>query len=225
MNGSTLLLAGFPALSLAMLLLLGHFVAAGSDRRTGLGFLAGAVGWALATLGLAATGVLVHFELPPRMLVVFVLGLSLCVALFRSRAGRALTTLPLSWLVGAQGFRVLVELLIHRAVVEGVAPPQMTWSGWNLDVVSGVTAPLVAIALGRGVAVRLLAWAWNVMALGLLLVVVVVAIVSMPTPLQQMHPDNTWVVHAPYVLLPSVLVTSAVVLHVAALRKLRAPAA
>lgn len=215
-----MLRVGFSALSLAMLLLLGHFVARGSDRRTGLLFLVGGLGWALATLGLAAAGVLDHFELPPRMVLVLLAELAVCVSLFRGPAGRALTNVPLSWLVGAQGFRFFVELLIHQAVAEGVAPPQMTWSGWNLDVLSGATAPLVGVALGRGIAGRRLALVWNALAGCLLLVVVSVAILSMPTSLQQMKPDNTWVVHAPYVWLPTVLVLSAVMLHVAALKKL-----
>lgn len=60
---------------------------------------------------------------------------------------------------------------------------------------------------------------WNVVGLGLLALVVVVGVLSLPTPLQVLKPDNTWVVHAPYGLLPTVLVMTAVLLHIAAIRK------
>ena len=47
------------------------------------------------------------------------------------------------FLVGFQGFRIVVEMLIHKAVQEGMAHPTMTWSGTNCDLVAGVTAALL----------------------------------------------------------------------------------
>lgn len=219
MHDSPLILLGFPALSAAMILAVGDLVARGADRRTGLLFVAGAFLWAAATNALAAAGVLDRFSLPPPILLVFLVGLVLLVMVSRSGIGEALIAVPLACLVGLQGFRVFVELLIHQAVSEGVAPPQMTWTGLNLDVVAGATAPLVAVAIHRGWAVKPLTLVWNVGALGLLGTVVVVGVLSMPTPFQIMKPDNTWVVNAPYVLLPSVLVMTALLLHIAAIRK------
>ena len=45
--------------------------------------------------------------------------------------------------MGFQGFRIVVEMLIHIAVQEGIAHPTMTWSGTNWDLVVGVTAVLL----------------------------------------------------------------------------------
>lgn len=219
MAGSMLIALGFPALSALMIVAVGLLIAGPTDRRTGALYVVGGLIWASVTTALAAAGVLDRFSLPPPILLVFAVGVVLLVVVSRSRLGEALVSLPVAWLIGLQGFRVFVELLIHQAVVEGVAPPQMTWTGLNFDVVAGATAPLVAVAVSRGIAVKPLVIVWNLVALGLLGTVVIVGVLSMPTPLQVLRPDNTWIVHPPYVLLPAVLVLTALLLHVAALRK------
>lgn len=221
MDGSAVIELGFPALSVAMIVALGLVIARGATPRTGALFVGVALAWSSLALVLAASGVLGRFSLPPPLMLLFVLGLVLLAVVARSRFGDALVSQPFALLLGLQGFRVLVELLIHQAVVEGVAPPQMTWTGYNLDLIAGVTAPLVAVAVHRGVAVKPLVLVWNLVALGLLGTVVVVGVLSVPTPFQVIRPDNTWIAYPPYVLLPTVLVLAALLLHVAALRKLR----
>jgi hypothetical protein len=60
------------------------------------------------------------------------------------------------------------------------------------------------------------------MGLALLLWVVGVAALSFPTRFQLLRPDNTWVAYFPYVWLPSILVTTALLGHVVVFRKLAA---
>ena len=50
----------------------------------------------------------------------------------RRSARRLALDLPVAALVGYQGFRVLVELLLHRAYTEGLMPVQMSYSGPQL---------------------------------------------------------------------------------------------
>jgi hypothetical protein len=178
-----------------------------------------ALAWCAFTWALAASGTLSIFELPPRLFLVFFPALLFTLFLARSRVGDGLLRASWTWLIGLQAFRVAVELAIHHAVDVGVAPPQMTWSGWNLDILTGVTALPVALLATRGVVGRRGVVAWNVAGLLLLGTVVVVGILSMPTPFQQMSPDNTWIAYEPYVWLPAVLVMTAVFLHALSLRK------
>src|SRR3954465_4413000 len=138
--------------------------------------------WIAATALAAARGAL-HFSPPPTMLVLFVLIFGGAIALASSRLGRQLALgLPLAALVGYQGFRVVVELLLHRAYVEGLMPVQMSYSGRNFDIVSGLLAAVLAIwIVAAGRAPRGLVLVWNTLGFALLANIVGVALLSSPT--------------------------------------------
>lgn len=172
--------------------------------------------WLVGTLGLAASGWLARFDLrPPPFLLIPAIGFPLAAVLTWSRFGaRLIDGLPLAALVGLQSFRFPLELLMHRAYVEGVMPVQMSYSGRNFDIVTGLTAIVVAWALHRGVGGRRLAMAWNI--LGTLLLVNIIAVAAASTPLvAAFGPDalNTFVAYPPFVWLPAILVLAAVTGH------------
>jgi hypothetical protein len=183
--------------------------------------------WLGGTGLLAASGLLRFDGRPPTMPFLFVAILALGVGLGASPVGARLAAgLPLALLVGSQAFRIAVELLIHQAGAEGIAPPQMTWEGRNLDVVTGVTALLLGAWLARRPAPRWLVHAWNVLGFALLANVVTVGWLSTPTPMRRFwnEPANVWIAHAPWVWLPTVMVLAALLGHVLVFRKLRAAA-
>jgi hypothetical protein len=178
------------------------------------------VGW-----GLATRGVLARFELRPPPFMPFV-GVSLiaAAALGLSPLGRMLATeLPLAALVGAQAFRLPLELVMHRAANEGVMPQQMTYTGWNYDIATGIAALLIAGLLVLGAAPRWLVWAWNLIGAALLATIITIAVASLPlfhafgTAPERL---NTWVAYPPFVWLPSVLVPAALLGHILVTRRL-----
>ena len=175
--------------------------------------------WVTLTALAAWAGWLRDFSsLPPAAPLLFAFGFIVAAVLGCSRFAEPLVRLSTSFLVGVQAFRILVELCIHRAVVEGIAPPQLTWSGLNFDIVTGVTAFLLfpfASRLPRGLLLL-----WNTLGLGLVTWVVVVAAISFPTRFQVLQPPNTWLAEFPYVWLPTVHVTAAILFHAALYRKL-----
>lgn len=176
-------------------------------------------GWVLAVACIAASGVLAYFE-PPRVAAVLVLTFIGIVFLER-RHGAALARLSWAVLVGFQSFRILVELVIHQAAVEGVAPPQLTWfPGWNQDMLTGVSALCLAPFAPR--VPQSILRLWNYAGMGLLAWVVGVAVLSLPSPVRQFDTPNVWVAFFPYIGLPVVLVGSALLGHLVVLRKLRA---
>jgi hypothetical protein len=130
--------------------------------------------------------------------------------------GRIVARISIAALVGYQGFRVLVELLLHRAYLEGLMPIQMSYSGRNFDVVSGVTAILLGAWLATGRRSRALVLAWNVLGLILLANIIGVALLSAPTPFRVFmnEPENTFITRVPYVWLPAVMVLAALMGHV-----------
>ena len=204
--------AGFVVISV---LLVASFAGVSRSRRAAL---VGGV-WLALTGILAGTGVLADFSpMPPRVVLVFApAGLAAIVLAF-SRFGARFADLPLSVLIGFQAFRILVELLIHQAVREGIAPPQLTWGGWNYDIILAISALFLF-----PIAFRLPRWtilAWNTAGVFFLAWVVGVAVLSMPAAFQRLTPDNTWVAFFPFVWLPSVIVASALFGHLAIYRKL-----
>jgi hypothetical protein len=174
---------------------------------------------------LALSGVLADAtRKPPALmpLVLVCLGVALAVAL-SPLGGRIASGLPLSLLVGAQAFRLPLELVMHRAATEGVMPVEMSYAGYNFDIVTGATALVLGIALHRGAVPRAVVLAWNVMGAALLAIIVGVAVAALPW-IAAFGPDhlNTWVLHFPYVWLPTALVPAALFGHVVVFRRLGA---
>lgn len=194
----------------------------GARRRTALAAL-GLFGWLGLTGGLAASGRLAFGPMPPPMMLLVVAMFALVVALALSPLGRRLATgLPLAALVGFQAFRIAVELLLHRAHGDGLLPVEMTWLGWNYDIVTGLTALLLGLALARGPRSRALVAAWNTLGLVLLTVIVVISILATPIfTVLATDPPNIWITHLPFVWLPTVLVALALLGHLLVFRRLR----
>jgi hypothetical protein len=181
--------------------------------------------WLGATGALAASGWLGVFNAhPPHFLVLMLPTVLATAALAFSPVGARLAERN-DWrgMLGFQVFRVPVEGVLAALASAGVAPPQMTWHGWNFDVLTGLSAPLVAWLAGQNrLGVRGLL-TWNGLGLLLLANVVTIAILSTPTPLRVFtnEPANTFVTAWPWVWLPTFLVPAALFGHLLAFRKLR----
>lgn len=233
-SASTLVFLGIPSLA-ALLVGLLAVATSVAERKLGASpavakrraLRSGLLGllWAGLSLGLAQSGVLARFESrPPPLLLFLLLSLGGTVALACSRFGERLYLgLPLWALVGFQAFRLPVELVLHRAASDGIMPVEMSFSGYNFDIVSGTSALFVAAALALGWAGVRTTLIWNVASLLLLGNIVAIAIAATPT-FHAFGPEhlNVWVTRPPYVLLPAVLVMAAVFGHVLVFRKLRA---
>ncbi|MEZ4267197.1 MAG: hypothetical protein R3F39_12535 [Myxococcota bacterium] len=216
--------AGFLILSLIMAAAAVAAVWRTSGRTVGIRAFVLVAAWAGLSAGLAASGFLDHWA-PPRIAIVLAVIAALLIWTARSDWGARLGDLPLQLLVGFQAFRILVELLIHQAVTEGLAPASLTWTGFNLDIIPAVTALALAPIATR--LPRILLFAWNLGAAATLGVTVFTALAAAPTPFQFIHSNipNTWVTRFPFVWLPAILVAVALVGHVVLYRRLRRDAA
>lgn len=179
----------------------------------------------LAELALARSGLFQHWDLrPPPFMLMFVPVTILTVRLALSDFAEKLAmALPFAALIGAQSFRLPLELVMHQAAREGVMPPQLSYAGYNFDIVTGGTAIILAALLAFNAAPRALIWLWNLMGVVLLGTIVGLALASMPI-LQLFGPErvNTWVTYAPFVWLPGLLVQIALFGHILVWRKLTA---
>jgi hypothetical protein len=232
MQASTLVTVGILGISL---LVAGGFAWAYAEAQVRLGHprnpalrraLTFAALWMALTGGAAASGLLARFDLrPPPMAFMFVVTVGLALGLGLSRVGDTFARgLPLAVLVGLQGFRFPLELVMHAAAREGTMPHEMSFTGLNFDIVTGLSA-LLLLSLARpgGDLPRGLVWAWSVLGSFLLANIGCVAVLASPM-IQAFGSDpahvNRWVVHFPFVFLPTVLVACAVFGHVVVFRAL-----
>jgi hypothetical protein len=192
-------------------------------RRVGILTLAASAAWMAATWISAASGILANFDRTPPPFALLVLAVFILAgALAFSRLGARLSKwLPLWVLVAVQGFRLPLELAMHAMYERGVMPVQMSYSGRNFDIVTGVTAIAVALLVWSERAGRRVVAVWNVVGLALLANVVTVAILGTPR-FQYFGPEhlNVWVTHPPFVWLPAVMVLAALAGHLVIFRAL-----
>jgi small-conductance mechanosensitive channel len=134
--------------------------------------------------------------------------------------GRRLSEhIPLWILVGIQGFRLQMELAMHTMVDRGIMPEQMSYTGRNFDIITGITAIAVAALVATNRAGRSLVLIWNVIGIALLMNIVGVALVSTPI-FALFGPDrlNVWITYPPFVWLPAVMVLAALTGHLVIFR-------
>jgi hypothetical protein len=184
------------------------------------------VGWLALTGMLAERGFFDDFQsIPPRLVLALGLPLLTLLALtFSRRIAPLLAALPPAWPVAAQTFRIPVEIVLWRLAVAGVIPELLSFHGRNVDILVGLTAPVVAYAcfVRRAWPARVAVW-WNWAGIVILLNVVVHAQLSAPTPwrLFETDPPTTFIADWPYIWLPDFLVPLAWLLHAVSLRQLR----
>lgn len=179
-----------------------------------------AVHWSLAEAGLYADA---HTFPPPQMALLAPVLIALLVTVLLPKGRNWLRGLPLFALTAIHALRLPVELVLHDAYGAGLVPRDMTYSGFNFDILSGITAITLLLWLRSsrppGRTVLLL---WNLACLALLFVVVGTAVLSIPSTVQRINfqQPNVLVTTTPWVLLPTVLVPSVLFAHVAALVQL-----
>lgn len=190
--------------------------------------------WKLQTLGIIVTAILVvqsilgwsgfYLELqvlPPRFIfaappAIVLLLLYLFILVPKGSE-------PLRMLTLLHTVRIPVELVLWGLYLNGQVPKLMTFEGVNLDIISGLTAPLAAwLGFRNGKPRKALLLVWNLVTLALLFNIVWHAVLSVPTPFQRYGFDqpNVGVLYFPFILLPALIVPCVFLAHVWSLREL-----
>jgi hypothetical protein len=158
-----------------------------------------------------------HFPLMPIPPVIVL------VLLFVTKRGRnfidSLDPKALTWL---HVVRVPVEITLLLLFLHNFVPQEMTFEGRNFDIVSGITAPVVAwLAYKRKSLSRGAILAWNFICLALLFNIVIHAIFALPFPFQRIgfEQPNVAVLYFPFNWLPSVVVPLVLLSHLVVIRQ------
>jgi hypothetical protein len=182
----------------------------------------GLVAWLIWVGGLAGSGLLADQALrPPALIFIVAPILIFMVGLVITGWGRSLAlSFPVGLLVGAQSFRVAVEVMLHRLWQEGQIPQMLTWAGSNFDVFVGLTAPVAAWLTSRNRLGLWVAQAWTIVGLLMLGNVVVRSALTAPGPLHLLVTEvpNRLPAQFPYAYLVGFLAPLALALHLMTLR-------
>ncbi len=144
--------------------------------------------------------------------------------LYRSSTLKAVVAvIPLPWLVGVQLYRV-VGLIFLALYGLGLMPGEFAIpAGWG-DLAVGLAAPVIGYMLYKGYRGSCLAaLSWNVVGILDLVVAVATGFLSSPGPFQTMALENPNVPISafPVVLIPLYAVPMSILLHLAALSRLK----
>ncbi|MFM8551811.1 MAG: hypothetical protein ACKOCD_05765 [Nitrospiraceae bacterium] len=181
--------------------------------------------WTVLTAGLAASGTLADFGTGhPRIPILALTQLAFVVWLaWFSRWSGELAQIPQQYLVGLQCFRIPIELLMAALAARNLLAIEMTFLGKNFDLLTGVTAVMLAIWVRRDgeESLRQVLIVWNLMGLSFLTAVLAHGILSVPYPFQLLHLSvPTFVIASfPVVWLLTVLVPIAYLLHLVSLKR------
>lgn len=146
--------------------------------------------------------------------------------LFRRSAGiRGLVEpIPLAWLIGVQLYRTLGVVFL-LAYADGLMPAAFALPAGIGDILVGLAAPIVAVGVARNLPRwRPYAVAWNIAGIADLVLAVTMGFLTSPSPFQQLalEDPNAAITRWPFVLVPTFAVPVAILLHLLALRRLRA---
>lgn len=187
--------------------------------------LAGVLLWMLIVGLLGWSGFYRNTEaFPPRFFYLLGPVLLFILLLFLSKKGHAFVdTLDIKWLTLLHTVRIPVEIILHYIFVAGLIPELMTYTGYNYDILSGLTAPIIffAVFIKKWMGKKTLL-IWNVICLALLLNILTIAVLSAQTPFQKLafEQPNIGVAYFPFVWLPTVIVPIVMISHLAAIRQL-----
>lgn len=178
--------------------------------------------WMLVQYTIAASDFYLNSaSLPPRFALALVPPLAMVISLVIMPGGRRwLARLDARSLLWLHVLRIPVEVVLLWLYQEGVVPVELTWSGRNADVLSGLSAAFM-LWWWRDRDLLQRSWFryWNIAALLLVLNVLIHGVFSGPSPFQQFHCAGPVfaLLQAPYVWLPSVLVPLVILAHSALL--------
>jgi hypothetical protein len=166
-------------------------------------------------------------QFPPKLFLLgFLPALLLIAYLFITKSGRAfIDSLPLKQLTNFNIIRLPIEIGLFLVYTYGAIPKLMTFEGGNLDILSGISAPIIAYLVFTKKSISTTGLLiWNFICLALLTNIVARALLSAPFTFQKFAFDqpNIAILNFPFIWLPTFMVMAVLFGHLASIRKLLA---
>lgn len=185
------------------------------------------IGWHIYVYVVAKSGILLNFELPPKMPLFLIMPLFVFTGVFiyKNRNSLWIKNIPSSWLVYIQSFRVLVETLFVFSVAEGTLNYHVTIEGYNYDMVLSFSALIIGyLVYQKKIVSEKIMIAWNY--IGLLVLASVIFVFMTCTYIPELYGSETMLLPKEAVVFPQVLIAGflmplAVFIHVLSLVHLK----
>ncbi|MFK7907046.1 MAG: hypothetical protein AB8B69_18065 [Chitinophagales bacterium] len=182
--------------------------------------------WLAYAAILGKSGFLQNFDFPPRFPLLLILPAFIFtgVLLSRHHDSPVIAAIPKSWLIYYQTFRIVIESLFVATVSIGVLHPEVTFEGYNYDIVFAFTAPFVAyLVFNKKLLPQKFALAWNY--LGLAVIAFIIFLFTTTTYFPSVWGSaetlaNKEFITFPYVFVPAFLMPSAVFMHIVSIIQL-----
>lgn len=182
--------------------------------------------WFIYVSLLSKTQLLKDLSLPPKFPLFIFLPLIVVMIIFYRESKRSVVirSIPTSWPIYFQTFRIFVELIILMTFLKEIVPQEATFEGYNFDILMGISAPIIGYFFAQKRLNRTVLYAWNVLGIGMVLFVAFIIATSLYQP--QIWGSETPTVsldfvRMPYLLLASFLAPAAIFMHVVSISQLR----
>ncbi len=171
-------------------------------------------------------GILSYFEVFKEKPLLFPLAIIATTLLsFLSFKMVSIEKLNTNYLLGIHIIRIPVELCLYQLFLKGQIPEIMTFTGWNFDILIGLSAVVILIYqyVKKKNLARQYFLFWNVIGLLFLSVIVIIAILSSPLPIQQFafEQPNIALLEFPYSFLPTCIVPIVLISHFLLIKHLK----
>jgi hypothetical protein len=181
--------------------------------------------WLIIQSVVSMTGFYTHTHaIPPRFLFLVLPPMLLIILLFITAPGkRYIGNIDIKTLTLLHTIRIPVEMVLYLLFINKAIPGIMTFEGQNLDILSGITAPVIYyLAFVSRRINKTILLIWNFACLALLVNIVTTALLCAPTPFQQLafEQPNIAILHFPFVWLPCCVVPLVLFAHLVTIRKL-----
>jgi hypothetical protein len=189
-------------------------------RKFGIIVLVLLTGWLSYVTLISLSGALATLAMPPRIPLLLILPCFAFMAWFFSsgRFKELIASTPAAWVVYAQSFRILVELLLHALFLKGILPKAATYEGYNYEIIVAIAAPIVAyLAIIKKVLPPITVFIWNIAGLCTLAIIVFIAISHAYFPGIYANPETLSIRDFgsfPFTLLAGFLMPVAVFMHI-----------
>jgi hypothetical protein len=162
--------------------------------------------------------------MPPKFMLAFFPTIIFMAFAFILPKGRAyMDSLDVEALHWIHVLRIPVEIVLYLLFAANTLPELLTYSGRNLDILAGLTVPLIIFyGLRKPILGNNRILLWNVIGVFLLLNIIAMVILSVETPFQQIHQSiaTTGILYFPFIWLPSFLAPLVLFSHLISIRKL-----
>ncbi len=180
----------------------------------------GIIAWLIYLYLISYNGFIFDKSMPPRFpILVFIPSIAFIgLFLYSKRNSLLFEHIPTTWSIYYQSFRIVMELIILMTYTAGLIPIQVTFEGYNFEIVFACTAPFVGyFTFVKPIIPKKIAIIWNVIGIIFLIIVVSIMVSSYFAP--QVWGSETELIdirftQLPFILLPAFMVPSAIFMHI-----------